>query len=290
MSSDESSSSGTLSKKVQKKSHDKGKKKDKSQQPSVVVTPHGKNEGTDTDWAYKPPKGAVLASYAGDAGEFDWDALKNNEDVELWIVRVPDGVKAKHLQGLKLDTPSSSKTARIGSLSRKHAAYDVWSLGEDSNDLVGAEESKNFSCILPRKKKGGKLYTGALLVDWQGLDPNPRCDLLAPEITTRHIVLSARPDTPSSAKPTTEDDDMSWSTLQNPPRPAYPKELLKHRFMPYGSLAPPKDAVEAMDVDEQQEAAVPATHEIASPSKKHKRRKEDDGSPKKPKKSKIADK
>ena len=95
MSSDESSSSETLSKKVQKKSHDKGKKKDKSQQPSVVVTPHGKNEGTDTDWAYKPPKGAVLASYAGDAGEFDWDALKNNEDVELWIVRVPDGVRTR---------------------------------------------------------------------------------------------------------------------------------------------------------------------------------------------------
>ena len=95
MSSDESSSSEILSKKVQKKSHDQSKKKDKSQQPSVVVTPHGKNEGTDTDWAYKPPKGAVLASHPGDAGGFDWDALKNNKDVELWIVRVPDGVRIR---------------------------------------------------------------------------------------------------------------------------------------------------------------------------------------------------
>lgn len=95
MSSDEFSDAEVLAQKVQKKSKDKGKKKDKSQQPPVVVTPHGKNEGTDTDWAYKPPAGAVLASHTGDAGEFDWDALKNNEDVELWIVRVPEGVRAR---------------------------------------------------------------------------------------------------------------------------------------------------------------------------------------------------
>ena len=65
--------------------------------------------------------------------------------------------------------PSSSKTARIGSLARKHTKYDVWSLGDDGNDLVGAEESKNFSCILPRKKKDGKLYIGTLPVESQGV-------------------------------------------------------------------------------------------------------------------------
>lgn len=121
-------------------------------------------------------------------------------------------------------------------------------------------------------------------------NPNPICNLPAPEITTRHIVLSARPEAPSSKGPNNKDDDMSWSTFQNPPRPSYPKELLKHSFMPYGSLAPPKDAVETMDVDRPQELGASDTLDGVSPAKKQKRRKEGDGSPKKTKKTKIANK
>lgn len=92
MSSDEASSSEPEI--VSKKSHKKPKAKGKKTHQPSVVTPHGKNEGTDTDWAYKPPEGAVLAKTDVDAEEFDWDALRNNEDVELWIVRVPEGVRS----------------------------------------------------------------------------------------------------------------------------------------------------------------------------------------------------
>ncbi|KAJ3553067.1 hypothetical protein NM688_g3821 [Phlebia brevispora] len=277
MSSDEAAMSDVevAPRKEQKKNKEKSKKKDKTRQPPVVVTEHGKNEGTDTDWAYKPPEGAVLATYEGQDEDFDWDALRNNQDVELWIVRVPEGVKPKHLEGLKLDAPSSSKTARTGSLTRKHTTYDVWSLGEDGDELVGAEETKNFTCILPRKRKSGKLFT-------------------APEITTRHIVLSARPELPSSELPDAENADMSWSTQQNPPRPSYPAELLKHRFMPYGSLASAQGASDAIGVE--QSAKAPAEDSVknsadtvvASPTKRHKRRKDEEGNPKKSKKSKTA--
>ncbi len=95
MSSDESSSSEPelVSKKTGKKAKHNGKKKEKAAQPPVVVTPHGKNEGTNTDWAYKAPQGAVLADHSADAEEFDWEALKANENLELWIIRVPEGVE-----------------------------------------------------------------------------------------------------------------------------------------------------------------------------------------------------
>lgn len=81
------------SKKAHKQHKEKSKKKDKSAQPAVVHTPHGKNEGTNTDWAYAPPEGSVAVDGEIDE-DFDWESLKDNEDLELWIVRVPEGVRA----------------------------------------------------------------------------------------------------------------------------------------------------------------------------------------------------
>lgn len=52
-----------------------------------------KYEGTNTGWDYEPPKGAILANHDVDAEEFDYDALKGDENLELWIVRVPDTVR-----------------------------------------------------------------------------------------------------------------------------------------------------------------------------------------------------
>jgi hypothetical protein len=48
--------------------------------------------------ALKPPEGAVLIGGPDDGagvigrGEFDWDSVKDDKDVELWLVRVPHSV------------------------------------------------------------------------------------------------------------------------------------------------------------------------------------------------------
>jgi hypothetical protein len=52
----------------------------------------GKDEGADPHWAYKPPNKSVLLEDAADVEEFDWDALDKDEDLELWVVRIPEGV------------------------------------------------------------------------------------------------------------------------------------------------------------------------------------------------------
>jgi len=54
---------------------------------------------------------------------------------------------------------------------------------------------------------------------------------VAPKPIARHLVLAAQP-----VKPTPKTNN-STESFKNPQRPSYPKELLKHRFMPYGSLA-----------------------------------------------------
>jgi hypothetical protein len=71
---------------------------------------------------------------------------------------------------------------------------------------------------------------------------------LAPKPIARHIVLSAQDilPTPNPSVPTASD---SAQIYQNPPRQSHPKELLKHRFMPYGSLVGDNDVNAAQDID-----------------------------------------
>ncbi|EGO21940.1 hypothetical protein SERLADRAFT_441157 [Serpula lacrymans var. lacrymans S7.9] len=180
---------------VQKKTNvkDKLKKKKSSQQISAPGTAvQGKNEGTNPNWAYKPPEGSILLNN-GDDDDLDWDALNKDDNLELWLIRVPDTVKSKYLNGLKVDLPSSSK----------------W---EGENDLIGGEELRDISCLVPRSKKRGKLYA-------------------APKPIARHIVVSAH----ESSVAQTQTGPHSATISQNPPRHSYPKDVLKHCFMPYGS-------------------------------------------------------
>ena len=158
-------------------------KKVKVAHPAAEPEKHGRNEGDDPSLVYKPPEGYVLMKHTADETEFDWDAINNDDNLELWVVRVPDGVsvlvlaslcvvlsrfilppklKPKHLENVKIEAPSSSKTSRIGHIDRKSTAYDVWSLGDDDADAqaVGGDELRAVSCLLPRHRKNGKLYQG----------------------------------------------------------------------------------------------------------------------------------
>lgn len=90
------SSSPILSQKPVKK-RKPGKEKHPKSKPAVEHTADGKNEGNSAHahWEYKPPDGFVLLDHANaDSDDFDWDALKEDEDLELWILRVPEGVSS----------------------------------------------------------------------------------------------------------------------------------------------------------------------------------------------------
>ncbi|KAG5641147.1 hypothetical protein DXG03_005886 [Asterophora parasitica] len=238
MSSSESSSSSPEPEiaKVTKKLKEKGKKKS-------TATGNGKNEGVDPTWDYKPPANVSLLQNSEDAGEFDWDAVANDDDLELWLVRVPESVKPKYIENTTLELPPTTKSARTGTLNRKHATFDIWSVGEDDEHGIGGEEIKSVSCLLPRKSQKGKLFP-------------------APKPFARHLVVSAQPvvptPNPASAGPI--------EPYSRPPRENHPKEVLTHRFLPYGSLSGIQYAnileEHQMDVD------VPATHPEPSPTQK----------------------
>jgi len=263
MSSSESSSpEPAIKSKKRDKTKDQGGKAKKRVKTNLVG---GRNEGTDSEWAYKPPPGSVLVSHDVDPAEFDWDAINEDENLELWVIRVPEGVKQKHLQDLKIVAPSSSTASRVGSLDRKNTSYDVWSLGEGHTDQIGGEEIKNLSCLLPRQKKGGKLYRTSKPI-------------------SRHLVITAKPSIPTPEPSAAESgSDPAEPYYKNPPRYRYPAEVLKHRFMPTGSLAGPPGTLESMDVD-QVEEMLRATDESPTPNAFHSASDNDAGGVKKKRK------
>lgn len=116
----------------------------------------------------------------------------------------------------------------------------------------------------------------------------------APKPITRHIVVSAPPVV--AANPLPETGCSFTGPYQNPPRFCYPKEVLKHKFLPYGAQTSVNDVAEVIEVDVEMadEAEVEAMTEI-EPSvkqvkeKKSKKRKVDGDSPKRSKKVKTQD-
>ena len=78
---------------VQKKTK---KTKKKSKPAAVVPADDPKNEGDDPHWAYEPPEGAVLLDHGVDVGAFEWDAIKDDDDVDIWLIRAPDSVRSRH--------------------------------------------------------------------------------------------------------------------------------------------------------------------------------------------------
>ncbi|GAA6026966.1 hypothetical protein JCM8097_006001 [Rhodosporidiobolus ruineniae] len=127
---------------------------------------------------YTPPSGlkAVKVSAAND--ELDWDAINGDKDLELWAVRVPAGLRAKHLDGLTLTLPSDKAVTDplqpVGHISTKkggdYAAYLSSVGGPSSNkrrrdgeeaeesEAPGAGELKSLVPLLPRKSKDNKLF------------------------------------------------------------------------------------------------------------------------------------
>ncbi|KAF9019761.1 hypothetical protein BDZ89DRAFT_1072784 [Hymenopellis radicata] len=235
----------------------KGKKKDDGP----------KNEGDDQNWAYQPPDGAVALDNPKNASLFDWDALEEDEDLDIWLIRVPDSIKPKHLENVSIELTTDDSSSHVGHISKKNAEYDIWSVGAHQENDIGAEVAR-LSCLLPRKSTKSEMY-------------------LAPRAIARRLVITASP-----AKPATPDTAVP---TQNPPRPVYPKEVLKHSFKPYGAgLGAAASEDNVMEVDEPPVPPKKGKDKGEKPASKAEgksRKRKDDGSgeaptPKKPKKSK----
>jgi hypothetical protein len=89
--------------------------------------------------------------------------------------------------------------------------------------------------------------------------------LSAPKPITRHLVVAAQAVVPTSYPASA---NAASHTNKNPPRQCYPKELLKHRFLPIGALASSAEDGDTMDVDVHMELEPPQPEQAPVPKPK----------------------
>ncbi|BGP53928.1 hypothetical protein JCM8202v2_001500 [Rhodotorula sphaerocarpa] len=129
---------------------------------------------------YSPPEGYKAVKATAAANGIDWDEIKDDPDLELWTVRVPAGVKVKHLDGLTLTLPEgdlADPVQPIGHFTAKKAEYDVHLASAGASEAATAKnnnkrkrtdadeagesaagELQALVPLLPRKSQGNKLY------------------------------------------------------------------------------------------------------------------------------------
>ncbi|KAJ3757784.1 hypothetical protein EV360DRAFT_45336 [Lentinula raphanica] len=259
MSDSESSESSTTSTELPSTILAPSKKPTAKKPPKKKIkstrTVEANDDDHDPTWAFDPPAGMSLLEFGelGGVNEgWDWDTFERDPRLELWVVRVPKGVNPKHLEHAVINLPGPSsthpnqpnhRTTKVGVLNRKQERYDIWNLGSSSSlssndDMIGGvevgrvdsdggggEEMRGFTCLLPKKNKSK--------------NKNKRGEFyIAPRPIARHLLVTGQPAQP--ARPSTTNDPSSSSTIptiptQNPPRFAYPPELLKHRYVAFGS-------------------------------------------------------
>ncbi|KAI7866044.1 hypothetical protein BDF14DRAFT_1882940 [Spinellus fusiger] len=115
------------------------------------------------------PEGFMLAT-SKYISEFDSQTLED-DDKELWLVRVPENLTAKDIASMKWTLPKPSSHTPLGKLSKNKDNYALYRVPEehekhkkehddDEEDYdfgISGQEMAGFQCLLPCQQKSGKL-------------------------------------------------------------------------------------------------------------------------------------
>ncbi|KAL1932068.1 hypothetical protein VTP01DRAFT_9124 [Rhizomucor pusillus] len=196
----------------------------------------------------------------------DLDSLKNDDDKELWLIRVPDNFPVDKLADAKLQVPSADSGKKaLGKINVGKDKYEFFRVpenkgGNDNNNDdgddagVSGHEMAGLTCLLPQKD--GKLGQ-------------------ATKEFAHRLIVNQVVDIPDSTEIAKEIRDRPLEKRQQP-------EGLKMRFKPYGfdTRAPKQEE------QKPQETATKAVKQEDGEKKSKKRRKESDDGDKTSKKKK----
>ncbi|KAG8833259.1 hypothetical protein FRC17_011034 [Serendipita sp. 399] len=220
---------------------------------------------------YKPPEGFKLISASSDYGVFDWDTLDRNPNLEIWAVRIPAGLKPKHLNNMSFPLPSrmppgGGELARI-TTGKNQTQYSISSVSSST----GGEELKSVSCLLPKASKDGKLYPG-------------KSNYVSRPISGHLIISELQSTAPSEPNSLHAPREVEALPLPSSKRYSHPDHLLKHKYVPTAvsieQEASTQQATGGLDVP----ARSPETytsgsiyaHALENPTKRPKKRKKDE--------------
>ncbi|GAA5835097.1 hypothetical protein JCM3766R1_006867 [Sporobolomyces carnicolor] len=125
---------------------------------------------------YTPPDGYKPLKDSGAKSEIDWDAINADQDLQIWAVRVPAGLKSKHLDKMVIQLPPSSVPTPLqpvasftASKSEYHAYLstpststkrkaDQAAADEEQDEVLEKSEMESMLPLLPKKSAGNKLF------------------------------------------------------------------------------------------------------------------------------------
>ncbi|GAA5957937.1 hypothetical protein JCM21900_005561 [Sporobolomyces salmonicolor] len=153
-----------------------GSDRDSSASPEPEAAPQQRRVDPSTQ-KYTPPAGLKAVKDSGKRSMLDWDELNDDQELELWAVRVPAGLKAKHLDKVTIQLPSGIPTPLqpVAAFSASKSDYNAFlSTGaaakasnkrrrDDAEDVAGegaqgGNEMQSLVPLVPRRSQGNKLY------------------------------------------------------------------------------------------------------------------------------------
>ncbi|KAJ2549698.1 hypothetical protein EV175_004346, partial [Coemansia sp. RSA 1933] len=151
---------------------------------------------------YTPPSDFELQT-GGTAAGFDSDSLQDNE---IWLLRIPDNVSTKKLDGLQIKHPKAAHRSVLAKTKIGSSSYELIASGSDvPADFKGMAE---MSVLVPDTDNDGMLT-------------------LLPNSCSRFLSLVEKFNLPDST-----DYATAISTRNRPARPQ--PENMKMQFIPFG--------------------------------------------------------
>ncbi|RKP05505.1 hypothetical protein THASP1DRAFT_32655 [Thamnocephalis sphaerospora] len=207
-----------------------------------------------SELTWVPPENFTTVS--GDsravASPFNAGALaEEDEDLELWLVRIPDNIAVADLEGLQLPIPSEDAKDGVA-MAIKDEVYRVHRVGPNARTGSdhGGREMRAMHCLVPAEGADGQ--EGKLV--------------LAPQPFAHQITVTRAVDIPSSVKLATEIKERVVAKREHP-------DHLKMQF-PLSCVGVKRSAAQREDVEmmsvSDDDAMVLSTPKRSSSAKKQK--------------------
>ncbi|KAI7860232.1 DNA-directed RNA polymerase I, subunit RPA34.5 [Circinella umbellata] len=156
---------------------------------------------------------------------FNTEKINENNDKELWLIRVPENVPLDKLKGLEIKLPSAKKHSRkpLAKMNHKDSEYALYRVpqatdekenskdnddeDEENDDDIGVsgQEMAGFTCLLPEEE-----YLA-----------------YAPKEFSQYLILDEEVNVPDSI-------EIAKEISSRPPAKRDQPENLEMRFKPYG--------------------------------------------------------
>ncbi|CAO3613063.1 unnamed protein product [Cunninghamella echinulata] len=143
---------------------------------------------------------------------YDVEDIENDNDKEIWLIRVPQQVEKKSLDSLSFKYPKTAGKPLSKLLINEKDTFTLYKVPEGKNleaDVgISGQEMLGFNCLLPSKNKQGKL-------------------VFAPKKITNYLILDEEVTIPDGTLLSESIRDTPITKREHP-------EGLKMRYKPYG--------------------------------------------------------